>query len=82
MLLLEIAVTVLGCIAVFSFVFGLMRVSDPSMQPRFQDGDFVAFFRMDKDYRAGDVAVFEHNGLLTLGRVVAVGGDTVNIDSQ
>lgn len=82
MLVLEVAVTIVGVVAVFSFVFGLMRVTDPSMDPYCRDGDLLLFSRMDKTYDAGDVAVFEYNGLLTTGRVVAVGGDTVNIDSQ
>lgn len=82
MLLAEIGIAVLGAVVIFTFVFGFMRVTDPSMEPRFQDGDLVLFYRVDKRYQARDVAVYEYNGLLTSGRVVAVGGDTVNIDSQ
>lgn len=78
----QIAAIVLGAVVVFSFVFGLMRVTDPSMEPRFIDGDLVLFYRLDKRYDARDVAVFEHDGMLTSGRVIAVGGDTVNIDSR
>ena len=81
MLLLKIAAIVVGAIALFSFIFGLARITDPSMEPRFQDGDLVMFYRLDKRYSAGEVAVYEYNGLLTCGRVIAVGGDTVNIDS-
>ena len=81
MLLLKIAAIAVGAVALFSFIFGLMRVTDPSMEPRFQDGDLVMFYRLDKRYLASDVAVYEYNGLLTCGRVIAVGGDTVNIDS-
>lgn len=82
MLLAQIAAVVLGAVVVFTFVFGLLRVTDPSMEPRFQDGDLVLFYRIDKNYQSRDVVVFELDGLLTSGRVVAVGGDTVNIDSQ
>ncbi len=82
LLLAQIAAIALGMVVVFSFVFGLMRVSDPSMEPRFQDGDLVLFYRVGKQYSVRDVVVFERNGLLTSGRVVAQGGDTVNIDSQ
>lgn len=82
MLVAQIAAIALGAVVVFSFVFGLMRVTDPSMEPRFQDGDLVLFYRLDKDYDARDVAVFENDGYLTSGRVIAVGGDTVNIDSR
>ena len=81
MLVLKVAVVVAGAVALFSFVFGLYRVTDPSMEPRFQDGDLVMFYRVDKRYQASDVAVYEYNGYLTCGRVIAVGGDTVNIDS-
>ena len=80
-LFLTIVSIALGAVVLFSFVFGLMRVTDPSMEPRFQDGDLVMFYRLDKRYQASDVAVYEYNDLLTCGRVIAVGGDTVNIDS-
>lgn len=82
MLAMQIAAIALGAVVVFSFVFGFMRVADPSMEPRFQDGDLVLFYRLDKNYDAQDVAVFENDGYLTSGRVIAVGGDTVNIDSR
>ena len=82
MLLVKIGAIVLGILVVFSFVFGVMRVSDPNMKPGFQDGDLVFFYRIDKRYAAQDVVVYERNGITTLGRVVAVGGDTVNIDSR
>ncbi len=82
MLMAQIAAIALGAVVVFSFVFGLMRVADPSMEPSFQDGDLVLFYRVDKRYEVRDVVVFEREGHLTSGRVVAQGGDTVNIDSR
>lgn len=82
MLVSKIAAIALFAVVLFSFVFGFMRITDPSMEPRFQDGDLVLFYRLDKRYRASDVVVFAHDGLPTTGRVVAVGGDTVNIDSR
>ena len=82
MLALQLAAIALGIVVTFSFVFGLMRVTDPSMEPRFQDGDLVLFYRIDKRYLVRDVVVFERDGLPTSGRVVAQAGDTVNIDSQ
>jgi signal peptidase I len=82
MLLMKVGAIALGIVVVFSFVFGVMRVSDPNMSPSLQDGDLVFFYRIDKRYAARDVVVYEHNGFATLGRVVAVGGETVNIDSR
>lgn len=81
-LVAQVAAIALGTIVIFTFVFGIMRVTDPGMEPRFQDGDLVLFYRMDKNYLARDVVVFQNDGLLTSGRIVAMGGDTVNIDSQ
>lgn len=82
MLFAQIAAIVCGAIVVFTFVFGLARVVDTSMEPRFQDGDLLLFYRLDKRYEAQDVVVYEYEGLPTTGRVVALGGDTVNIDSR
>jgi signal peptidase I len=82
LLVAQIAAIALGAVVIFSFVFGIMRVTDPSMEPHFQDGDLVLFYRLDKDYSSQDVVVYENNGFLTSGRVVAKGGDTVNIDSR
>ena len=82
MLVVQIAAIALGAVVIFSFVFGLMRVTDSGMEPRFQDGDLVIFYRIDKDYDSQDVVVYENNGMLTSGRVVAVEGDVVNIDAR
>lgn len=78
----QVSAVVLGAVVVFTFVFGLLRVADPSMEPSFRDGDLVLFYRVDKRYAPQDVVVFEHDGLPTSGRVVAQAGDKVNIDSQ
>ena len=37
------------------------------------------YYRLDKRFISGDVAVFEDDGKTTTGRVVAVAGDTVDI---
>ena len=81
-LLAQIAAIALGVIVVFTFVFGIMRVTDPGMEPRFQDGDLVLFYRIGKQYSVRDVVVYQNDGLLTSGRIVAMGGDIVNIDSR
>lgn len=49
------------------------------MKPAIKDGDLVMYYRLDKRFVSGDVAVFEDNGRNTTGRVVAVAGDTVDI---
>ena len=58
MLVAQIGAIAPGVVVVFSFVFGIMRVTDPSTEPRFQDGDLVMFYRVGKRYEARDVVVF------------------------
>ena len=49
------------------------------MTPAIKDGDLVMYYRLDKRFVSGDIAVFRKDGRTTTGRVVAVAGDTVDI---
>ena len=70
------------------FVFiGVMHMPSTDMYPRIDAGDFVLYYRLDKDVRAQDVIVVEKNiqGVgkqIFVSRVVAVAGDTVEITSD
>lgn len=63
----------------FSFVFGIFRTGENSMEPAIQDGDLVIYYRLDKDFVASEVAVVKYQDQLLTGRVIAVAGDTVDI---
>jgi signal peptidase I len=78
----KVVAIALGVVVAFTFAYGIARISDPGMEPSFHDGDLVFFYRLDKGFEPRDVVVYEHDGRLTTGRVVALGGDIVNIDSQ
>lgn len=78
-LLLKIAIIIFAIILIFTFLYGIVRINDVSMKPAIKDGDLVMYYRLDKRFISGDVAVFEDNGRNTTGRVVAVAGDTVDI---
>ena len=78
-LLLKIAFIVLVVFLIFTFLYGIVRINDVSMKPAIKDGDLVMYYRLDKRFISGDVAVFENDGRITCGRVVAVAGDTVDI---
>ena len=78
-LLLKIAFIVLVVFLIFTFLYGIVRINDVSMKPAIKDGDLVMYYRLDKRFISGDVAVFEYDGRITCGRVVAVAGDTVDI---
>lgn len=78
-LLLKIAVIILAFILIFTFMYGLYPNKDASMVPAIKDGDLVIFYRLDKDYDAGDTVVLEFEGVRQVRRVVATAGDTVDI---
>ena len=78
-LLLKIEFIILAVFLIFTFLYGIVRINDVSMKPAIKDGDLVMYYRLDKRFISGDVAVFEADGRTTTGRVVAVAGDTVDI---
>ena len=78
-LLLKIVLIILAVILVFTFMYGMARINDVSMKPAIKDGDLVMYYRLDKRFVSGDIAVFKKDGRTTTGRVVAVAGDTVDI---
>ncbi len=69
-------------IIMFTVVFGIVRVSDMSMKPAIMEGDVVLYSRMQNTYASGDLAVFEYQGVTQIRRVVAVAGDTVDVDKD
>ncbi len=78
-LLIKIFVMILFVTLLFSFVFGFFRVSDGQMSPAFLDGDLLFFYRLDKDYADGDAVLLNRNGSVSVRRVIALPGETVDI---
>ena len=54
------------------------------MSPRLSAGDLLLYYRLETKFRSDDVVVFEKNGKQYVGRIVAKGGDSVEVtdDSQ
>ena len=78
-LLLKIVIGGLIIFVLMTYLFGVTRNLSLNMQPAFQDGDLVFFYRIDHRYAAGDVIVVKYQERQYLERVVAVAGDTVDI---
>ena len=78
-LLLKIAIIAVVVVLLFTFMFGILRVTDIAMDPSIQDGDVVMWYRLDKGYVASDPVVVSYEGEQQVRRVVAVAGDTVDI---
>lgn len=78
-LLLKVMLFGVCLIIVFGYIFGLSRNQSLNMQPAFQDGDLIFFFRSNKHYKANDTVLIIYEEKNMVERVVAVGGDKVDI---
>ena len=63
----------------FSFVIGVSMVPTDDMEPRMSHGDIVMYYRLSGVPRSRDVVLLQKNGTEYVGRVVAAGGDKVEI---
>jgi len=79
-LLIKLAIICFAFVLLFTFLFGVIRYQDSSMDPAIKDGDIVLFFRTNTDkYHPRDVVILDFNGKRQVRRVIATAGDTVNI---
>lgn len=60
-------------------LFGVARNTDLGMMPAVKSGDLIFYYRLDKQYLASDLAAVEIEGQFQTRRVIAVGGDTVDL---
>ncbi len=63
----------------FAHFVGLTTMPTADMYPRLDAGDLLLYWRLDNTHKAQDVVYFEKDGSAYVGRVIAVGGDTVEI---
>ena len=69
-----------GVVVAWQYI-GILHLASDSMEPTLQTGDVVLYTRTDQIVR-GDTVVFERGGTIQIKRVIAVGGDAVDIDEQ
>lgn len=66
----------------FRFVFVLVFPRTDNMAPAIYNGDLTLGYRLDKSYISGDVVLYQiDDGEQTYGRIVALPGNTVEVDS-
>lgn len=82
LLLLKILVVILLFILLFTFLFGATRYNDVAMEPGIKSGDLVIYSRFDKDFDIGQEAVLSYQSKTQVMRVVATGGDTVDMTAD
>ena len=85
-LLIRILVLGLAVWLILTYGFLITQCSGQEMYPSIKDGDLCIIFRreafrlMKQEYAAGDIVAYQAEGKRHFGRVVAIGGDTVQID--
>lgn len=66
-------------VIMFGYVFGIAAMNSNDMAPKLAAGDLMLYYRLEGEYSSDDVVVFKKNGRQYTGRVVARGGDSVEI---
>ena len=66
----------------FGVVFGVTAMKDNSMSPKLEAGDLVLYYRLDRKLADHSVVVFRKDGIRYIGRIVARGGDTVEVAGE
>lgn len=80
--LVRIVVLVAALFLLFSSVFGVAVVNGDAMRPTAGDGDIALFSRLDRTYHPDDLVVFDHDGTMYVGRVVAGTGTSVEVTTD
>lgn len=79
---IRLAILLIFLWLLFGVFFGITPMHGDDMFPRISSGDLLFYYRLDKKYNSSDVLVFKTEGKIRTGRVVAHGGDTVEITGE
>lgn len=84
--IVSVVVSAVAVIAiVFTFVTRVLVVSGPSMNPTLNNGDTVAISSLKRSFDYGDIVIVAQPNAMhktLIKRVIAVGGQTVDIDTE
>lgn len=64
----------------FTQILCFQRVEGMQMFPSLKDGDLTLSYCLKQTFRPNDVIVYEQDGQKHFGRIIAVGGNEINID--
>lgn len=82
LLILKILTVILVITLLFTYIFGVLRVKDERMIPNINPNDTLFYYRLDRKYLVGETVVYSYNGKNHLARIIATGGDEVDIDGE
>lgn len=66
---------------IFTFIFGIFRLSGNNMYPALKDGDLCITYRLD-DYYNNDVVAYKSDKKTKIGRIIAREGDIIDGDEK
>jgi signal peptidase I len=80
----EILITAALVFILFGVIAGIAIVKGDSMMPSLTDGSLALFYRLDSTYERNDIVIFKPSDQdeFLIKRVVAVEGDTVDINNE
>ena len=67
---------------IFTFIFGFQVIYNDDMFPKMVPSDLLIYYRLDRDFYVGDVVVVDKNDANYTLRIVAGGGDEVDISKE
>ena len=79
MFLLHALIVVIVIWLLFGVFLGITAAPNNDMTPSINSGDMLLYYRLDRNAKADDVMIIRKNDTDYVARVVAVGGDTVDI---
>ena len=82
MLVRKFVFLVLLFYVLFFHIFGFTRIKDRSMSPNVAPGDLLLFYRLDHNYRVGDVVTFVKDNKRYSLRVLAIQGQMISFNED
>ncbi len=81
-LLLDLLIVITVLWTLFGTVVGAMNAPNEDMSPHIRARDLLFYYRLERNLHAQDIVVLVRNDTNYVGRIVAAGGDTVDISDN
>ena len=78
-LLLNLLIVITVLWVLFGTVVGVVNAPNEDMAPHIRARDLLFYYRLERGLHAQDIVVLVRNDTTYVGRIVAAGGDTVDI---
>lgn len=81
--LIESVVLIAAVYTVLHYVIGIAFVSGNSMEPSLLNGELLVFYRLEKEYRKGDIVIiWRDDNIQYVKRVVACGSEQLELNKE